>query len=149
MREEHRLEKIVKSEFSCTPESFWRAASQRVASAIRLLESQSHLDAVYLAGYVVECALKALILKRTPANKRRDLCQELSSGARSHNFDYLSGTLVLRQCTIPREVRQSLDVLSDEWSTDLRYVGNLISYREAERFIQRVQAVYEWVERSL
>jgi HEPN domain-containing protein len=49
---------------------FERIAEQRLAAAELLLEHQFYLDAVYLAGYTVECSLKALILRWTP---RREL----------------------------------------------------------------------------
>jgi hypothetical protein len=39
---------------------FWRAALQRLAAAEFLLDSeQFRLEAMYLAGYAVECAMKA------------------------------------------------------------------------------------------
>ena len=70
MSEEQRLKKIASSPFTCDPKAFWRAATQRLETATFLLESGSrkHLDAVYLAGYVVECALKALILNSLRRN---------------------------------------------------------------------------------
>ena len=79
MPEEQLLKKLVQSGFSCDPKAFWRAASERLVTARLLLESRRHLDAVYLAGYVVEFALKALILDRTPARERPATCQELTS----------------------------------------------------------------------
>jgi HEPN domain-containing protein len=41
---------------------FQRAARQRMKAAQLLREHAFHLEAVYLCGYAVECALKALIL---------------------------------------------------------------------------------------
>ncbi len=149
MPEESRLRKINRSEFDCSSKAFWRAASQRLQAANLLLESEVFLDAVYLAGYVVECAMKALILKRTPAAERRGLCEELTSGARAHNLDVLSGYLRAKGCSIPVNIRKLLDILNDEWRTDLRYIGAVIPGREAEQFIERVRTVYAWVGRSL
>jgi hypothetical protein len=48
---------------------FHRAAAQRLTAAEFLLNNHFHLEAVYIGGYVVECALKALALRRTPATK--------------------------------------------------------------------------------
>ena len=112
-------------------------------------ESRMYLDAVYLAGYAVECALKSLILERTPKSERREVLDELTSGARAHNFDVLSRMLRMKGCSPPPDIRESLVSLNEEWRTDLRYVGALITYREAEQFLQRVKVVYEWVQRNL
>ena len=151
MPEEPLLKKLVQAELSCTPKAFWRAATQRLDAARLLLESQggSHLDAVYLAGYVVECALKALILARTPAKNRAATCQELTSGAKPHNFDFLRWVLSQKGCPLPEAIRFDLKILRDRWSTDLRYAAKLVSYREAKEFMKRVQSIYEWVERTL
>jgi HEPN domain-containing protein len=149
MPEETQLRRLCQAESACNPRAFWRAASQRLVAANLLIESRIYLEAVYLAGYVVECALKSLILERTPAARRKATCQELTSGARSHNFDFLSESLRAKGCPAPPNIRASLLSLRDEWRTDLRYVGALIPRREAEDFLQRVKDVYEWVQRSL
>jgi HEPN domain-containing protein len=151
MPEEVRLRKIANLPFTCDPKTFWRAATQRLETATFLLESGSrkHWDAVYLAGYVAECVLKALILKRTPKRKRRAVREELTSGAKSHNFDFLRVILSRSGSSFPKTIREELDDLQDEWSSDLRYVVARISYRETERFIKHVRSIYDWVERSL
>lgn len=149
MPQDSLLKRICQEKFECQPWAFRRAASQRLQATNLLLESNSFLDAVYLAGYVVECSLKALILERTPAAKRPDICLELTTGARSHNFDVLSGILRAKGCPPPRDVMAILDVLSDEWRTDLRYLGSIIPEREARLFLERVRAVHRWVEGSL
>jgi HEPN domain-containing protein len=148
MAQESVLRRITQAEFDCNPRAFRRAAVQRLEAARFLLDSEAFLDAVYLAGYVVECALKALILERTPVSKRGEACRELTSGARAHNFDVLSGLLKVKGCTIPDEIEECLASLADQWRTDLRYVGTFVPRREAERFIDQVRSVYEWMQRS-
>lgn len=149
MPEESLLRKLNRAELDCNPKAFWRAASQRLHAANLLIDSGIFLDAVYLAGYVVECALKALIFQRTPAARRREVCQELTSRRRSHNFDVLSGSLRAMGYPPPPKVMGFLDSLNDEWRTDLRYAAALIPESEAEEFLERMTAVYEWVKRSL
>jgi HEPN domain-containing protein len=103
--------------------AFWRAATQRRETAAYLLKSESndnYLDAVYLAGYAAECALKSLILKRTPKSERGAVLDELTSGARAHNFDVLIRSLRMKGCPPPRDIREHLVSLSEEWRTDLR-----------------------------
>lgn len=149
MPQETQLQKILRSESDCNSRAFWRAAGQRLQAATLLFESRIYLEAAYLGGYVVQCALKALILERTRAAERRDLCRELASGARYHNFDTLCRILRRKGYPPPPDIANPLHELSEEWRTDLRYVGKAIPNREVERFLERVKAVYEWVERSL
>ena len=76
------------------------------------------------------------------------VCEEVGSGAKAHNFDFLKGILNRRQCSIPDEIGESLEVVKREWVTDLRYVGALIPFKEAEVFIEQVALIYQWAERS-
>jgi len=75
-------------------------------------DSSYYLDAIYLAGYAAECSLKALILEWTPKLKWAAVCEEISSGAKAHNMDFLKGILNRRQCSIPDEIGESLEVSS-------------------------------------
>jgi len=133
-----------------SPKSYRRAATQRLDAAKFLLKNSSYyLDALYLAGYAAECSLKALILERTPKSKWAATCEEIGSGAKAHNFDFLKGILNRRQCSIPDEIGESLEVVKREWITNLRYVGALIPFREAEVFIELVALIDQWAERSM
>ena len=143
------IRKIVRTELDCSPKSYRRAATQRLDVANFLLKnSKYYLDAVYLAGYAVECSLKALVLERTLKSKRAAVCEEISSGAKAHNLDFLKGILERRGCSIPDKTRESLNVIKCEWKTNLRYVGALIPYEEAESFIKHVAWICQWAERS-
>ncbi len=92
--------------------------------------------------------LKALILEWTPKSKWAAVCEEISSGAKAHSVDFLKGILNRRQCSIPDETAVSLEVIKREWITNLRYVGALIPFKEAEFFIEHVTLIYQWAERS-
>jgi len=62
---------------------FQRVADQRLTAATLLLDHGFHLEAIYIAGYSVECALKSLILKRTARTKVDLIMRKLTSvGAR-------------------------------------------------------------------
>jgi HEPN domain-containing protein len=144
------IRRIVQAGIECSPKAYWRAATQRLDAARFLLKNSKHyLDAVYLAGYAAECSLKALILKRTPKSKWAAVCEEISSGTKAHNPDFLASILSQKQGAIPGETAESLDVIKREWVTNLRYVGSAIPYEEADSFISHVAMVYRWVERSI
>ena len=114
-----------------------------------LLENSRHYtDTIYLGGYAVECALKCLIFERTAKEKHRALSEDLGSGSLSHNFDYLAHRLRSIDVAIPTNIQKSLLVLTEQWSTDLRYSGALISRSLARTFIDHVQTVVEWIQRS-
>jgi len=98
---------------------YYRCAFHRFEDALILLRADRTTGAVYLAGYSVECMLKALILSTVPAKKRLDVFQSFR-GPTGHDFDYLRNQYRLnRGAPFPREVNQSFTLVND-WSTDLR-----------------------------
>ncbi|MBI3822795.1 MAG: HEPN domain-containing protein [Planctomycetes bacterium] len=127
---------------------FQRVAAQRLTTAGFLLEHGFYQDAVYLAGYAVECSLKALILQRTPHGKFKEMMKRLTEvGKLGHDFEYLKGILKEQQKGRQRKDRELLGALADHlkivasWSTDLRYqVGN-VDPMEAEEFFEAAKAV--------
>lgn len=144
-----RLARIVEEydRADSTPQSYIRAASLRKETA-DLLASPSlrrGLDAVYLAGYAAECALKALILERTSKNRREATLDEISAGAKAHDLQKLRNALILRGVSVPREVWEAIDRICEEWSTDLRYVAKIPPEREVAQFLKRVDVVLDWV----
>ena len=72
---------------------FQQAAGQRFTTAQFLLENRYNLDAMYLAGYTVECTLKALILEITPVVDRQKTLKKISSGKKMHDPEILGGIL--------------------------------------------------------
>jgi hypothetical protein len=143
------LRRIVEAGVECSPRSYRRAATQRLDTAKFLLKNFNYnLDAVYLAGYVAECSLKALILDRTPKKNWAATCQEISSGAKAHNIDFLEEILRRTKGSIPDEIVKSLNVVRVAWMTNLRYLGAMIPFLEAEYFIKHVTAINEWAERG-
>lgn len=133
-----------------TPHSYMRAATARLSAARRLDESgePTHaLDVIYLAGYAVECALKALILERTPRPKWADVCREIATGERGHDIGFLARVLRVKS-PIPDAVREDLNLIGNEWITDLRYAARLIPTAEAQSLLEAVSRFVDWVERS-
>lgn len=132
-----------------TPKSYLRAASQRLSAAQFLLNDPDlGLDSAYLGGYAVECALKAVILKRTPVSKRTSALQELESGAKAHNLDFLTSLIRLKMGDLPEDVQTAIVAVSRRWRTDLRYAGARVPGNEAAEFIGQVQIIHNWAERS-
>ena len=134
---------------------FQRAADQRLTTAEFLLEHGYHLDAVYLAGYAVECALKALILTRTASRDFAAMWMNLTqAGAKGHDFDYLKELLKRQNQKRNKSDREAFGVIVDRlkvvasWSTSLRYqVGNL-KRKEALSFFDAAKDIRDWCARS-
>ncbi|HMC66903.1 MAG TPA: HEPN domain-containing protein [Gemmataceae bacterium] len=129
---------------------FERAAERRLAAASLLLENAFHLEAMYIAGYSAECALKALILKRTSRTQHAWMWEQLTHvGAKGHDIEYLRRILVRRpiNCVIPRDIGRALRNLGD-WTTNWRYEVIQIEYNDARRFLRMVDQVHQWTRRS-
>jgi HEPN domain-containing protein len=135
-----------------TIRKFLRAAKQRLSSAEFLAKrGQLWLDATYLAGYAPECALKALILARTPPAKRSALIAGQSGKPgqlKTHDLDDLRKLLAERRVCLPVELlihyrRVAL------WSTELRYEVGPGNAADAEAFLTAAIRICAWVERSI
>jgi HEPN domain-containing protein len=126
---------------------FQKAALQRLTTAEFLLNNGYNLDAVYLAGYTIECSLKALILKMTPVSVRSAKLKSISSGSRMHNPEILKNELKQLNKLIP--VRLTAKFRRFYWSTSLRYQTGRIPSAETKGFLKLAKAVYNWVEGEL
>src|SRR5271156_1951905 len=67
---------------------FWRSAQQRFLDSQFLLQAGRTTGAVYLAGYGVECMLKALLIESTAKGRRADLVKSFR-GAKAHDYEWL------------------------------------------------------------
>jgi hypothetical protein len=134
---------------------FFRAASARLEAARFLLENGYYVDSTYLAGYVIECSLKAVILRRTPRVEHAPIMAKLTqAGAKGHNFEFLKqmfkeriGKLSSRDNELFGTLSNSFKVVSS-WSTDLRYTAGRGKHAEAERFFQAAADIHDWCQRG-
>ena len=124
---------------------YYRAAKQRYEDAQLLLAGERRTGAVYLAGYTVECFMKAILLASVAAGLRKLLLSEFR-GNRAHNIEWL-GDLYRRHVgiIIPRGIAQHLSRVAS-WSTDLRYATGTMSQREADEFFESVDTISAWVD---
>lgn len=126
---------------------FQRAAGQRLTTAEFLRDSGDYnLDAMYLAGYAVECALKALILHRTPVANHADTLSKITAGKKMHSVEVLAGILNDLGSPMPRALlRKLLQTRHIRWSTNLRYEYGRIDTGETRAFLKTAKQAYEWV----
>jgi hypothetical protein len=124
---------------------YYRAGKQRFDDAQLLLREGRTTGGVYLAGYTVECLLKALVLASVAAGLRQQLFREFR-GSRAHDIEWL-GALYRRHvgAAVPRDITRHLSRVAS-WSTDLRYATGLVKRREADEFLDAVIAVAAWAD---
>jgi HEPN domain-containing protein len=125
-------------------------SEQHLADAQVLLEQRRWPGAYYLAGYSVECALKACIAKLT---KVHDFPHKDSPKAFTHRLDVLVGLAELEQARIDK-AKSPLDFKLNwavilEWSEESRYdlsTGD----REARNLIHAIsdnqEGVLPWIK---
>src|SRR6266566_5220423 len=90
---------------------FLRAAQQRRLAALALIEGGQPF-AIYLLGYVAECALKAVILARTPRKQWARLRIDEFHGIAGHSLDRMRHLLDLRRQHIPAPVREAMRLIA-------------------------------------
>lgn len=127
---------------------FYRCAFQRFEEAEVLFRADYTTGAVYLAGYGIECILKALVLMAVPVRARPDVLQSFRGG-RAHEYEWLRSLyLVNGGARFPREVNQHFTLVND-WSTDLRYTPRSVRADEAEAFLAASAAIIHWADGRL
>lgn len=127
---------------------FYRCAYQRYEEAEVLLKAGYTTGAVYLAGYGIECILKALVLMAVPARTRSDTLKSFRGG-KAHEYEWLRSVYLMNGGTrFPRDITQHFTLVTD-WSTDLRYTPRSVRADEAEAFLVAAVAIIQWADRSL
>lgn len=127
---------------------YYRCAFQRYEEAQVLLRADYTTGAVYLAGYGIECILKALVLMSVPASARPDTLRSFRGG-RAHEYEWLRDEYLTNGgARFPREITQHFTLVND-WSTDLRYTPRAVRAEEAEGFLAAAAAIIRWADRRL
>ena len=129
------------------------------ADAQRSDASTRHLrGAMYLAGYAVECYLKAYLIEQegclylSDAQKRINECRQragrepirdIAHSASGHSIGYLLGLTNL-------EMQHGFEVKLwgrlAEWKASWRYDPSLATRTEAEAFLKDVQTATRWIQ---
>ncbi len=113
-----------------------------------LLRGDFTTGAVYLAGYAVECMLKALWLSRIPTSERPSLVDRFH-GAKAHDFGWLKAQyLRVGGETLPPAISRAIATVNS-WSTDLRYQPGAMKINEAEAFLRTVDEILMWAKGRL
>lgn len=126
---------------------FLKVAAQRLTTAEFLLKNKYTLAAMYIAGYTVECSLKALILDKTPEKDRTKWLKKPTSGAKMHSPEALAGFLKDEGIALPLDLVKRLR--TSTWTTNLRYETGRTDTGETRAFLRTAKLTYQWVERQV
>lgn len=122
---------------------FYRVAKQRFEDAEFLLDVDRTTAAVYLAGYSVECILKALILATVPRAQESEILA-VFRGAQAHHYDWLLRLYAERGGPgLPPELVPHFARVNT-WSTDMRYSPGTITLRDAKAFLDSAVEILTW-----
>jgi len=127
---------------------FYRCAKLRFDEALILLKAEKLTGAVYLAGYGIECMLKALILAASPASDVTEILK-LFRGGRAHDFEWLRSIYIkLGGSRFPVDIREKFVAVS-HWSTELRYTARSLPEEEAVLFLNMASEILNWADRRM
>jgi hypothetical protein len=107
--------------------------------------------AEYLAGYAVECMLKALIIVTTPANERPsagDATMRWLKREFGHDLDHLHTVVRQRSGNVSRDVASAL-VYVATWDPEQRYEPGNGDPARASRFLAEAEVVLKWADGRL
>ena len=127
---------------------FRTLAELRAEEARVLLRSRRQLGAYYLAGYAVECALKACIAKQT---KRFQFPPKRSSVEKmySHNLDSLLDAADLKS-QLTKEIEANPSFAANwntvkDWTAESRYKTSGLNGRDLYNAVAGPNGVLPWI----
>ena len=131
-----------------TRKDFQRLAQLRAREAGALSRSRNQKGAYYLAGYAVECALKACIAKKT---KRHDFPPDRTFTNKIYTHDL---TILLREAGLERELDRDMQTnpaLAVNWNTvkvwteESRYTTGGLNGRDLHLALVGTDGVLPWI----
>ncbi len=127
---------------------FYRAAKQRFEDAEFLRSTERNTAAVYLAGYSIECILKALLVSVVPVSEE-DRILGTFRGAQAYDYHWIVREYYNRGGPVmPRELKADF-LRVDTWSTDLRYSPGSIHTDDARDFHRSAGKIINWADGRL
>ena len=124
---------------------YYRCAIQRHEEAVVLLRADYTTGAVYLAGYGIECVLKALLLIAVPPGDRTNTLKSFRGG-QAHDYEWLRSCYLTRGgARFPPQITRSFTLVNG-WSTDLRYNPRKVKTVDAEAFLAAAVDIIRWAE---
>ncbi len=122
-------------------EEWIEVANQRAMDAAAMLPvREQSVGPVYMAGYAVECALKAYL-------DRNDI-QRPRMGPEGHNLRRLWAASGFRRRDL-NDRRGFKSFYLERWSTDLRYASHLDSELETTELVDGARQLSGWIQKQI
>ncbi len=102
---------------------------------------------MYMAGYGVECAMKAVLLASAPGSQHARILKSFY-GKIGHDFEWLKKEMTRRGVTIDADAGRHLRRVNT-WTTELRYVPGRQDIRETKAFIDAATQLIRWSQGRL
>jgi HEPN domain-containing protein len=134
-----------------------KAGQHRRADADALFEKQRWRGAMYLAGYAIECLIKAKLMERFKQSNLEDLETEFKRRHvipdRSSLFDhrielYVGASGRLDALRSDNALWRSFNI-ANRWIPSWRYNPDLSNRADAEDFLFAVDAMLEWIRNNV
>ncbi len=132
-----------------TRKDFQRLAELRAKEAATLAKTGNHQGAYYLAGFAVECALKACIAKTTRRHEF-PVDKDYAGKVYTHNLDQL-----LMLAHLDAQLGQDMKIrpvlaknwdLVRRWKVDSRYETSNLGGRDLTLAVNSADGVLQWIE---
>jgi HEPN domain-containing protein len=134
-----------------------KASQHRLDDARALSDAARWRGAMYLAGYAVECLLKAKLMRMFDCRHLRELEEELQRrGAIAEHATVFTHALevLLRLTRRMDHLRQDqamwrLFNTVNRWVPAWRYTSDLSNREDAEDFLAAVDGIRHWIEHNV
>jgi len=124
---------------------YYQAAKQRFEDARYLLEGERTTGAIYLAGYCIECMLKALILSQLAEAKRLEMLSSFH-GSKAHDYDWLKARYFeIGGPPFSKDVAKAFAYVNT-WAVEIRYKAGTSNYGDAKTFLDSAELIMDWAD---
>lgn len=126
-----------------TAEKWLAVAQERIADAEAIYNNRTtSIGSIYMAGYAIECSLKALLQKRSISYPR--------SGREVHNLRSLWKESRFQFADL-KDRNGTQTFFLHQWSTDLRYESSLPHNLglEVKDLLQGAKKLRKWIKRQI
>jgi len=123
-----------------TSQEWIEVARERAADAEMLKQRLNSVGAVYMAGYAIECSLKAYL--------QREGKPFPTSGSEGHNLKGLWKASGFRFCDLPDTAGEKTFYI-EYWNTALRYESVYHFPVPLEELVKGAQELTGWIQRQI
>ena len=124
---------------------YYQAAKQRLEDARFLLADGRTTGSIYMAGYCIECILKAMILSGVPGAKRQEIVGSFR-GAKGHDYTWLRQQYFENGGPpFPKTITKAF-LFVNTWTVEIRYKPGMAKYVDAKTFLDATEEIMTFAD---